>query len=203
MSHSFPGHTSVTAVNGAFALRAPFAAVSERIKSSGAAIIGYDTIESFSRLDEMILNDNDLFPPESVVLTGTKMYGSARIDEVIVSAASIFRALDGPLSSVMLSIIDGREELLRPVTEIKYQDERGILAFIEGAVVLVGNREFMAYNKVPVPNDNLDRHGVQDRSGQGHAEKGGGKVSKRGCAHGDHERGTQRQPPPLGRHTAL
>ncbi|MBC8536968.1 hypothetical protein [Feifania hominis] len=147
----------IAPVNGAFALRAPFAAVSERIKSSGAAIIGYDTIESFSRLDEMILNDNDLFPPESVVLTGTKMYGSARIDEVIVSAASIFRALDGPLSSVMLSIIDGREELLRPVTEIKYQDERGILAFIEGAVVLVGNREFMAYNKVPVPNDNLDR----------------------------------------------
>lgn len=139
----------------AFIARLPYTAFSKKLKISGAAIIGHQAAENMTLIERLILSDRDLFPRKAVQIAGMKQYGDTELRELMVGVVSAMQAFESPLSSVMYEIIDGRKDLLIEPDEVAYFDEKGVKAYVDGKVYLIGNRAFMAENLIKIPADGV------------------------------------------------
>ncbi len=140
----------------AFCDELPFFTLAKKLYRSGAAIIGYETIEKTAAVDRVVLSDNDVFDAGSVSLCGIKVYGDHRIDEIIIDAASALCNLDGPLSAVLFEVIDKKEALLKQVDDIYFYDEKGIKAFFGDNVVIIGTRKLLKDCFIKIPDDGIE-----------------------------------------------
>ncbi|OON84679.1 hypothetical protein, partial [Pyramidobacter sp. C12-8] len=66
-----------------------------------------------------------------------------RIDEAILTAASMILAVGGPIGTLLSNVVMGRKELLLPVEELIYEDRLGLSGWIQGRCVVLGNRRMM------------------------------------------------------------
>jgi len=146
--------------------RLPYISFSKKLKFSGAAITGEYTAKNFAKAETLILSDQDLFPPKSLLLCGSKLYNDTDMKTMIIDVASVLNAVNSPLTGMMMDIISDQRELLKNTDSVNYYDEKGISAYVENAKVLIGNRAFMRDNLIKIPAD-----GTQEKI------EGGGKVA--------------------------
>ena len=67
-----------------------------------------------------------------------KTYGSARVDDVILDAASMTVGSGSVLESIFEGVIGRDERMLRPVEERQYEDGRGLVGFVNGVAGAAG-----------------------------------------------------------------
>ncbi|MBQ3593579.1 MAG: hypothetical protein II982_04375 [Clostridia bacterium] len=146
--------------------RLPYISFSKKLKFSGAAITGEYTAKNFAKAETLILSDQDLFPPKSLLLCGSKLYNDTDMKTMIIDVASVLNAVNSPLTGMMMDIISDQRELLKNTDSVNYYDEKGISAYVENAKVLIGNRAFMRDNLIKIPAD-----GTQEKI------ESGGKVA--------------------------
>lgn len=111
-----------------------------------------------AEVNAAVIDANDLFPPDCVILSGIKTTKGMRIDEAILDAASILVQANSILSDIFLRIIGRRTELLRKVDSITFEDGMGLTAWIDKRRVLIGNRELMASHGVRTPSEAYEQH---------------------------------------------
>lgn len=131
-----------------------FRMVGKKLREAGAVVVGYNSVNLVSEIDEVVLQDSDLFPEKHVSLCGIKVYGDGKIDEIIVETASILGELTGATRTVLHDVLDHRTELLKPVEKLEF-GKGGVQAIIEGHLLFCGNREYMKKNYVRLPEDGL------------------------------------------------
>lgn len=133
---------TVVPITGHFSSLLPMKWANRRAPKS--VILNNTEIEEFLHCDGLILNDSDLFDPGTVILKGMRVCGEDnRIDELIVSVASVFNSLDLALGGVFLEILKGDTGGLKEVSKVGCYRGEGIRAIVAGEEIVIGTREFM------------------------------------------------------------
>lgn len=123
----------------------------KRLIMHGAAMINSCGTEDYSFVNSVVLSAKQLFDEASVTLYGINTFGSARIDDAILDAASLAVRGESILADLFLQIISGKTNMLKKVTGIEYEDNMGLSAWVENKRVLIGNRDLMLARGVDVP----------------------------------------------------
>lgn len=130
--------------------------VVKKLVRFGGTIIGPCGIDEYSFANSILLSAKSLFPQEAITLHGIKTFGSMRIDEVLVSAASVACEGDSILSDLFKQIISGKKEMLLPVDSLQYEDGNGLVAWVEGKRVLIGTRTLLLDYGVDAPSKDYE-----------------------------------------------
>ncbi len=122
-----------------------------------AMIVGENAIKKVAKTKSIVLNDGDLYPPNNIVLRGIKTFNGQRVDEAILAAASIICRLNAPISQVFDKIIMGKRAILTKVSNITYKENKGIIGWVNGKRILIGNRDLLKDFKIDPPSRDYEK----------------------------------------------
>lgn len=123
----------------------------------GAMITSLYAAQCFFKTDAVVIDASNLYNADNVVLRSIKTFKGQRIDEAILRAAAVICSIGGPLSTVFDKIIMGKKNMLSKLIEVKYEDEMGVVGYIDSQRVLLGNRELLKKYKVDPPSRDYEK----------------------------------------------
>lgn len=156
--------SAILAVSAAFSssmtVTLPMYLASRKAKARGAAILGYTAAEEMSETNAVLVNAKMLFPAESVKIVNicgydtpkTRGEGKINIDEAIIYAASLAVASDSVMADALFHILNYKKELLKNVSGCVYENNLGVMGWIDRRRVLLGTRAHMKAHEITVPN---------------------------------------------------
>ena len=123
----------------------------------GTMVTGCQAIDQFSSVNAVMLDAKDLFPKGTVVLNGIKTFGDGRIDDAIMDATVVMSGIGGPLSDLFDQILKTAPDLLPKATNVSYEDGHGVVGWVSGRRILVGNRDLMTAHGVEPPSREYEK----------------------------------------------
>ena len=167
--------SSITAINAIVAIlcisatfsstfieNVPLGKLTKKLAARGGMVSGTKAVEDFCDVSAIVLDEKDLFPAGHMEIHGIKTY-SGRVDEAILDAASIAYDMDSGLSPVFLQMIGGNKKLLRKVDNAVFESGRGIIAWIDGRRVMLGNRRLMQSHGIELPEPGYEKKYAQQQ----------------------------------------
>ncbi|MBQ8688066.1 MAG: hypothetical protein IJ512_05910 [Ruminococcus sp.] len=131
----------------------PLNAASKKLSASRCALLGYQSVDEFYDSNALMVSAASLFPESAVTIDGMKPFGDAKIEEVLLEAASLVKKADSVLQHAFAKMVDEENGVLYPVDSVLYEEGYGISGWILNRRVLLGNREMMlAHNIEGLPN---------------------------------------------------
>lgn len=138
----------------------PIYLASRKSKQRGCAILGYAAAEEMSETNAVLVNAKMLFPADSIKIVNicgydtpkTRGEGKINIDEAIIYASSLAIAADSVMSDALFHILNYKKELLKPVSGCVYENNLGVMGWIDRRRVLLGTRAHMKAHEITVPN---------------------------------------------------
>ena len=159
MTKSFNGGFAL--FSGAMCMGAPVCAIiasnlpllleNKRLREDGAMITSYAAAFEYESTNAIALDASDLFPGENCNIHGMKAFNNLRVDDVVLTAASMLIAAGGPISSLFKNVIMEHNELLLEVEELKYEERLGLSGWIRGRRIFVGNRKLLENHNIEIP----------------------------------------------------
>ncbi len=140
-------------VSATIALALPLSRADGRLREDGAFLSSYAAAFEFETTNVIAVDASDLFPAECCDIHGMKPFGGVRIDEAILTAASMILAVGGPIGSLLSNVVMGRKELLMPVEHLIYEDRLGLSGWIRNRCVVLGNRRMMENHNIEIPRE--------------------------------------------------
>lgn len=145
---------------GSMTVTIPLLAASRNNEKRGSAILGYAAVSELSEINAALIEAKTLFPADSVKITNICGYdkpksrgeGKVSIDEAIILAASLAVASDSVLADAFFGMLNNKRELLREVSGCVYENNLGVMGWIDRRRVLLGNRRHMKSHEITVPN---------------------------------------------------
>ncbi|MBD5142215.1 MAG: hypothetical protein HDT22_01195 [Ruminococcus sp.] len=135
----------------------PLFKATRKLSSSGALLLGYQSIDDFYDTNALMLDAASMFPVGSVQLHGVKMYSNVKSDETLLSAASLAKYAGSAFSHIFDEVLKNKEYQLYPVENYIYEDSLGLCGWIHNQRVLLGNRELMISHRIEgVPSKNKE-----------------------------------------------
>lgn len=123
----------------------------KRLREDGAMITSYAAAFEYESTNAIALDASDLFPGENCNIHGMKAFNGLRVDDVVLTAASMLIAAGGPISSLFRNVIMEHNELLLDVEELKYEERLGLSGWIRGRRIFVGNRKLLENHNIEIP----------------------------------------------------
>ncbi|MCI8493008.1 hypothetical protein [Anaerotruncus sp.] len=136
--------------------------MSKKLARQGALLAGYVSAEEYTDTDAVVISDRDLFPTDSVMLHGMKVFAEKRIDEAILDAASVILSCGGILSGVFINMVGNNKRMLRAVDNLIYEDGMGLSAWVDGKRVLIGTQELMRMHDIDCPSHDFEARYARD-----------------------------------------
>lgn len=138
----------------------PLYLASRKSSKRGSAILGYSAAEDLTEINSVLTDAKMLFPADSIKIVNicgydtpkTRGEGKINIDEAIIYAASLAVASDSVLSDSLFHILNYKKELLKPVSGCVYENNLGVMGWIDRRRVLLGTRAHMKAHEITVPN---------------------------------------------------
>lgn len=109
-------------------------------------------INKTAKLKSVNFLSNDLYPTGNVILKEIKTFHGQRVDEAILYAATLSSTTEGPLNTVFDKIILGQKKMLDKVSDAVYEDNQGIIGWVNGKRIMVGNRELLKSHGIDPPS---------------------------------------------------
>lgn len=148
---SFTGALCVSMPAGAaISVTLPMLLAAKKLNSRGAMITSPSSAAACGRTNAIVIDAVDLFDREQCNVLGFKDYKAVRIDDVLLYAAAMVIASDGPLSTAFEKIV-GNRSILPPVKSLRYEDKLGLSALIHNQRVLLGNRNLLINHSIDAP----------------------------------------------------
>ncbi len=159
ITKSFVGGFSL--FSGALCMGAPVCALvaanlpllieNKRLHEDGAMISSYAAAFEYESTNAIAVDASELFPGESCNIHGMKTFNGVRVDDAVLTAASMLIAAGGPISSLFENVIMAHNELLLKVEDLKYEERLGLSGWVMGRRVFVGNRKLLENHNVEIP----------------------------------------------------
>ncbi len=129
-------------------------------KSKNFAVLGYGAVEQFSETNAVLLDAKTIIPPSAVKITNICGYnkpknrgeGKTNVDEAIIYAASLAVKADSVMADAFFNMLGYKQDMLKNVSGIVYENNLGVMGWIDRRRVLLGNREHMKAHEISVPN---------------------------------------------------
>lgn len=139
--------TAGCCVASALVVNLPLERESKKAAASDSAMLGYQSVDDFFDTNALLVEATDLFPNGSVQIQGMKVFSGAKMDEVLLDAASLVHHAESMLKSAFSEMIPDHEAL-REVEEFVCEDGLGLCGWIANRRVLFGGREMMANHNI-------------------------------------------------------
>ncbi len=159
ITKSFIG--AVTVFSGTLCMGAPACALiaanlpllleNKKLREDGAIISGYAAAFEYESTNAVAIDASELFPGENCNIHGMKTFNGVRVDDAVLTAASMLIAAGGPISSLFKNVIMEHNELLLTVEDLKYEERLGLTGWIRNRRVFVGNRKLLENHNIEIP----------------------------------------------------
>ncbi len=130
----------------------------------GAVVPGWPAIEKLGEVDVVQVDAADLFPPMCAYLDGIKTFQKERIDSAILYATSVLIAGCNTLEGLFRGMIENHTDMLYPVKDLECRTGRGFVAWCDHCRVLLGTREMMQEEGIPLPALDYEKRYTKDGS---------------------------------------
>lgn len=166
LSKSFMGALSVLSVMLCMAVpmcgrllgALPLYQLSKNSLRNQAMVVGYPAVEHFSDSCAIMIDAKELYPEGSVHMNGIKTFSGRKIDDALFAAAAVMVNAGGAMAGMFDGIIQGnKEEVLPPVESLVYEDEKGLIGWVNNERVLVGNRFLLEKHGIEPPPIDYER----------------------------------------------
>lgn len=121
----------------------PFSVTVKGLSSVGTAITGWFSASQFSKKTGVVVKDSDLFPKGTVSLHGLKILGQYSLEQTICYAASVIDETKCGLRDVFDDLLKSRYGKTLRVSNLRYHENGGVEAEVNGDSVLIGTSGFM------------------------------------------------------------
>ncbi len=115
---------------------------------SGAMVTSYETVKQFGDTNAIMLDSSQLYPQGTVTLSGVKAIKSNRLQDAMSAGAAVMYSVNGTMSGIFDDIVHCSREMLPKVDSVVYEDNNGLVAWVEDKRVLIGNRDLMISHNV-------------------------------------------------------
>lgn len=138
-------------VSTLLAVNLPVKLLCKNLTGYGAMLAGYPSIKQFCDSTAIMMDANELFPADSIDLEGIKSFEDYNVDESLLCGIAILKEAQNPLANAFDSVINETKEKLPEVESVLYEDELGLVGWINGERILVGSRNLMEKYRVDTP----------------------------------------------------
>ena len=138
-------------VSTLLAVNFPVKRLCKNLLGYGAMLSGYPSIKQFCDSTAIMLDANELFPTDCIELEGIKTYEEYNVDESLLCGIAVLKEAQNPLANAFDSVISETGESLPEVESVLYEDELGLVGWINGERILVGSRNLMDKYSVETP----------------------------------------------------
>ena len=127
-------------------------------------IAGYPSIKQFCDSTAIMLDANELFPADTIELEGIKTFEEFNVDESLLCGIAILKEAGNPIANAFDSVVTETKETLPEVESVLYEDDLGLVGWINGERILVGSRQLMEKYNVETPvADYEEKYSKDDR----------------------------------------
>ncbi len=159
--HSLSTMLACAAVfSGGICFAHPFSIVANKLFGVGAAIAGWPGIRDVGKSYGVVIIDKDIFPNDSVSVSGIRVLQNSDPDKVISYTGSVIAASASGLSAPFTDLIKKNGYVLCRVENFTPHDGGGLTAVVNGENVMVGNAGFMNLMGIRVPRRLANRNTV-------------------------------------------
>ncbi|MBR1482333.1 MAG: hypothetical protein IJ598_05120 [Ruminococcus sp.] len=138
-------------VSTLLAVNFPVRRLCKTLLGYGSMLAGYPSIKQFCDSTAIMIDANELFPTDCIELEGIKTYEEYNVDESLLCGIAILKEAQNPLANAFDSVISETGESLPEVESVLYEDELGLVGWINGERILVGSRNLMDKYRVETP----------------------------------------------------
>ena len=157
---SIPGSISALAVM--LCISVPFTALlagnipmllfSRKMLREGAMVAGYPSVRQFCDTSAVMVSAAELFPKGCVRLDEIVPYQELRIDDNLLMAAAVLREANSPIAPVFDELVTENGGRLPDVESAIFEDKCGLVGWINGERVLIGNEALMNRYHISIPD---------------------------------------------------
>lgn len=138
-------------VSTLLAVNFPVRKLCKKLLSFGGMLSGYPSIKQFCDSTAIMIDANELFPADSIELEGIKTYEDYNVDESLLCGIAILKEAQNPIANAFDSVVAETNETLPEVESVLYEDEMGLVGWINSERILVGSRKLMEKYSVETP----------------------------------------------------
>lgn len=138
-------------VSTLLAVNLPLFSLCKKLLPTGAMLSGYPSVRQFCDSTAVMIDANELFPADSVFLDGIKTFEDYNTDESLLCGIAILKEAKNPIAKVFEKVVDETKGDLPEVESVLYEDGFGLVGWVNGERILVGNRELMTKYNVETP----------------------------------------------------
>ena len=131
----------------------PMLVFSKKMLSEGAMVAGYPSVRQFCDTSAVMLNACELFPRGSVRLDELLPLQQFRVEENLLMAAAVLREAMSPIAPVFDELVAEYDSILPSVESVMYEDKSGLVGWIGGERVLIGNAALMNRYHIQIPEE--------------------------------------------------
>ncbi len=139
-------------VSTLLAVNAPLRKLCKTLLSFGSMLAGYPSIKQFCDSTAVMIDANELFPTGSISLEGIKTFDEFGTDESLLCGIAILKEAQNPIANVFKSVVAETHETLPDVESVLYEDDMGLVGWINSERILVGSRMLMEKYSVETPS---------------------------------------------------
>ncbi len=156
--------SALTAVSTSFSallcFTLPFAVVSRRLSSSGAAVAGWAGTADVGESRRTVVTDEDIFPAGNVLIDTVRILQGVRTDKVISYAGSVIACSGSDLVAPFTELMRSQGCAMHQVENFAVHKGGGLTAIVRGEQVFVGNSSFMNLMGIRLDEKQLGRSSV-------------------------------------------
>ena len=131
----------------------PMMLFSKKMLSEGAMVAGYPSIRQFCDTSAVMLNAYELYPAGCVRLDDLEPFLQFRVDDNLLMAAAVLREAMSPIAPVFDELVADHGNILPSVESVMYEEKRGLVGWIGGERVLIGNEDLMSRYHIIIPDE--------------------------------------------------
>jgi len=136
----------------------PMAAFSHRMLREGAMVAGYPSVKQFCDTSAVMLNAYELFPKGSVKLHDIVSFQQFRVEDNLLMAAAVLRDAMSPIAPVFDELVAENDHVLPSVESVLYEEKSGLVGWINGERILIGNMALMNRYHISIPDEGPASH---------------------------------------------
>ena len=141
----------LTPVCQLIAVNLPIKKLCSAVLKKGSMVTSYESVKQFCDTNAVIIDSNDLYPSGTVTMSGIKTFSGSKVDDAIRGAAAVMLAVKAPMSSMFDNIIKSKRDTLPHVESVIYEDGLGLVGWVAGQRILLGNRRLLEAHGIKVP----------------------------------------------------
>lgn len=119
-------------------------------------LAGYPSVKQFCDSTGIMLDATELFPADCIELEGIKTFEDYAIDESLLCGIAVLKEAGNPIANAFDSVVAETKETLPEVESVLYEDEIGLVGWINSERILVGSRRLLEKYNVETPSNEYE-----------------------------------------------